>query len=34
VDGPDRASRAAAARLLTRGAAVHWLTETTVAGIG
>ena len=34
VDGPDRASRAAAARLLTRDAAVHWLTETTVAGIG
>ena len=34
VDGPDRASRAAAARLLTRDATVRWLTETTVAGIG
>ena len=34
VDGPDRATRAAAARLLTRDAAVHWLTEITVAGIG
>ena len=34
ADGPDRASRAAAAALLTRDATVHWLTETTVAGIG
>ena len=37
ADGPDRAARAAraaAARLLTRDAAVHWLTEITVAGIG
>ena len=33
ADGPDRATRAAA-RLLTRDAAVHWLTEITVAGIG
>ena len=33
-DGPDRATRAAAARSLTRDATVHWLTETTVAGIG
>jgi hypothetical protein len=34
ADGPDRATRAAAARSLTRDATVHWLTETTVAGIG
>jgi hypothetical protein len=32
--GPDRESRAAAARLLTRDATNHRLTETTVAGIG
>jgi len=34
ADGPDRATRAVAARSLTRDATVHWLTETTVAGIG
>jgi len=33
-DQPDRATRAAAGRVLTRDAANTWLTDATVADIG